>query len=104
MTKLRPYLFFLLILAVGLFVGVFKIYNTQRVNIDTLFGSETYEWSLGDAMVLAWAIGFGTGIVLMAVHLIIQKIDNRSLQRHVKSLEKQLEKAHEVAKRETTKH
>lgn len=102
MTKVRPYIFFLMVLVTGALVGFFKHQNNDdRVLIDALFGAEKFDWALGDALVLAWVIGFAFGAVLVAVHVWAQKADNRKLARQVRTLEKQLEKTREAARKES---
>lgn len=104
MAKLRPYLFFLMVLLTGVLVGFFKHQNNEdRVLIDALFGVEKYNWALGDALVLAWVIGFAFGAVLVAFHVWVAKVESRKLARQVRTLEKQLEKTREAARKEVAK-
>lgn len=96
MAKLKPYLFVGLILFIGLLVGVFKFQNLARVQIDNLFTRQPYDMALGDALVTAFFVGFVFGVLMMAIHWGIQKLENGKLRRQVASLEKQLEKAREL--------
>lgn len=96
MAKLKPYLFWGLVLFIGLLVGVFKFQNLARVQIDNLFTVRPFDMALGDALVTAFFVGFIAGVLLMAVHWSIQKLENGKLRRQVAGLEKQLEKARET--------
>lgn len=98
MVKLKPYIFWSLVLLIGLIVGVFKFQNLARVHIDNLFTPRAFDMALGDALVAAFFAGFLAGVLLMAVHWGIQKLEIGKLRREVKSLEKQLEKAREANK------
>lgn len=98
MTKLKPYLFWGLVFLIGLVVGVFKFQNLEAVHIDNLFTPYPLKMALGNALVWAFVFGFVAGVLLMAVHWGIQKLENGSLRRQLLSLEKQLEKARELNK------
>lgn len=98
MAKLKPYLFWGLVLLIGLLVGLLKIQNLNRVQIDNLFTVQPFNMALGDALVTAFFVGFLAGVLLMAVHWGIQKLENNKLRRELTSLEKQLAKARETNK------
>lgn len=96
MAKLKPYLFWGVVFFIGFLVGVLKVHNSARVQIDNLFTSRPFDMALGDALVTAFFVGFVFGVLLMAVHWGIQKLENSKLRRQVESLEKQLEKTREL--------
>lgn len=97
MAKLKPFLFWGLVLFFGFLVGVFKFQNLARVQIDNLFTLRPFDMALGDALVTAFFVGFVAGVLLMAVHWSIQKLENGKLRRQVASLEQQLQKIRESA-------
>ncbi len=98
MTKLKPYIFWILVLLVGLIVGVFKFQNLARVEIDSLFSATPLDLALGDALVGAFVLGFILGVLLLGVHWMIQRLELSRLRRQLQGLEKQLAKAREVVK------
>ena len=98
MAKLKPYLFWCLVLFFGLLVGVFKFQNLEPAHVDALFTAEPFEMALGNALATAFFVGFIGGVILMSVHWGIQKLENKALRRQLASVQKQLEKAREISK------